>query len=171
MSKTIWKIDPVHSEVTFKVKHMMISTITGHFNEFDATLTTDGDSLENASLEAEIEVASIDTKNEERDKHLKSDDFFNADAFPKITFNGSGISGDKMKGTLRIRETVKDIPLEAEISGPAVDPYGQTKAGVEIRGEINRKEFGLNWSAVTEAGNIVVSDTVKLIIDAQFIKL
>jgi polyisoprenoid-binding protein YceI len=170
MSKTIWKIDPVHSEVTFKVKHMMISTITGHFNEFDATLTTDGDSLENASLEAEIEVASIDTKNEERDKHLKSDDFFNADAFPKITFNGSGISGDKMKGTLRIRETVKDIPLEAEISGPAVDPYGQTKAGVEIRGEINRKEFGLNWSAVTEAGNIVVSDTVKLIIDTQFIK-
>jgi polyisoprenoid-binding protein YceI len=170
MSKTIWKIDPVHSEVTFKVKHMMISTITGHFNEFDATLTTDGDSLENASLEAEIEVASIDTKNEERDKHLKSDDFFNADAFPKITFNGSGISGDKMKGTLRIRETAKDIPLEAEISGPAVDPYGQTKAGVEIRGEINRKEFGLNWSAVTEAGNIVVSDTVKLIIDTQFIK-
>jgi polyisoprenoid-binding protein YceI len=171
MSKTIWKIDPVHSEVTFKVKHMMISTITGHFNEFDATLTTDGDSLENASLEAEIEVASIDTKNEERDKHLKSDDFFNADAFPKITFNGSGISGAKMKGSLRIRETAKEIPLEAEISGPAVDPYGQTKAGVEIRGEINRKAFGLNWSAVTEAGNVVVSDTVKLIIDAQFIKL
>jgi polyisoprenoid-binding protein YceI len=171
MSKTIWKIDPAHSEVTFKVKHMMISTITGHFNEFDATLTTDGDSFENASLEAEIKVASIDTKNEERDKHLKSDDFFNAAAFPGITFNGNSISGSKIKGTLRIRETAKEIPLEAEISGPAVDPYGQTKAGVEIRGEINRKEFGLNWSAVTEAGNVVVSDTVKLIIDAQFIKL
>lgn len=168
--KTLWKLDPAHSEVSFKVKHMMISTVTGQFKEFDATLTTEGDTLDNASLEAEIKVDSIDTKNGDRDNHLKSDDFFNAEAFPKITFEGGRRSGDKLEGSLHIRETSRKIPLQAEFNGPVVDPYGQTKAGVEIRGEINRKDFGLKWSAVTEAGNVVVSDTVKIIIDAQFIK-
>lgn len=170
MSKTIWKLDPAHSEVSFKVKHMMISTVTGLFKEFGATLTTEGDTLADASLDAEIMVDSIDTKNEDRDSHLKSDDFFNAAAYPKITFKGKRISRDNMQGSLHIRETTREIPLQAEFNGPVVDPYGQTKAGVEIRGEINRKDFGLMWSAVTEAGNVVVSDTVKIIIDAQFIR-
>lgn len=170
MRKTIWKLDPAHSEVSFKVKHMMISTVAGHFKEYDATLTTEGDTLENATLEAKIIVDSIDTKNGDRDNHLKSDDFFNASAYPKITFSGKRISGDNLKGSLHIRETSRETPLQAEFNGPVVDPYGQTKAGVEIRGEIDRKDFGLKWSAVTEAGNVVVSDTVKLIIDAQFIR-
>jgi len=170
MSKTIWKLDPAHSEVSFKVKHMMISTVAGHFKEFDARLTTEGDNLKEGTLEAEIVVGSIDTKNSDRDTHLKSDDFFNAESFPKITFNGK-ISGESgITGTLQIRETSKEIELEGEINGPAMDLYGQTKAGLELRGEINRKDFGLSWSAVTEAGNVVVSDTVRLIIDAQFIK-
>lgn len=170
MSKTVWKIDPAHSEVTFKVRHMMISTVTGQFTEFDATLETDGDNFDNASLKASIRVASIETRNKDRDTHLKSDDFFNAESFPEITFTSTGFDGSGMTGKLRIRETTKEVPLEVDINGPAVDPYGQTKLGVELRGDINRKDFNLQWSAVTEAGAVVVGDTVKLLIDAQFIR-
>ncbi len=170
MSIQNWAIDPAHSEVAFKVKHMMISTVAGHFSGFNARLATEGDSFKNASLEADIEVDSISTKNEDRDNHLKSDDFFNAAEYPEITFKGNSFDGSKMKGILQIRDVAKEVELEVAITGPVQDPYGQTKAGVEIRGDINRKDFGLKWSAVTEAGNVVVSDTVKLIIDAQFIK-
>lgn len=167
---TTWKIDPVHSEVSFKVKHMMISTVTGHFKEFHASLLTGGDVTTINSLQAEIEVSSLSTNNEDRDNHLKSDDFFNADDYPKIIFKGKSKDGSKLIGQLHIRDIVREVSLDADLSGPALDPYGQTKVGLEIRGEISRKDFGLKWNAVTEAGSVVVGDTVKLIIDAQFIK-
>ncbi len=168
--KTIWTIDPAHSETSFKVKHMMISTIRGSFNEFSATAETDGDNFENASFSAEINIDSINTKNTDRDNHLKSDDFFNAEAYPVMTFKSREINENEFIGDLTIRNTTKEVRLAADFNGIAVDPYGQTKAGFELSGEINRKDFGLSWSAVTEAGNIVVSDKIKLQIDAQFIK-
>src|SRR5690554_4670575 len=170
MMKTNWKLDPTHSEIEFKVKHMMISTVTGSFSEFDATAETEDDSFKNAEFAFNAKVDSISTKNEDRDTHLKSDDFFNAEQFPQLTFKSKSFNGEKMVGDLTIRDVTKEITLDVDFNGIAVDPYGQTKAGLEATGTINRKDFNLSWSAVTEAGNIVVSDKVRLIANLQFIK-
>ncbi|WP_271424432.1 YceI family protein [Aequorivita sinensis] len=168
--KTNWKLDPTHSEIEFKVKHMMISTVTGSFSEFDATAETEDDSFKNAEFAFNAKVDSISTKNEDRDTHLKSDDFFNEEQFPQLTFKSKSFDGEKMIGDLTIRDVTKEITLDVDFNGIAEDPYGQTKAGLEATGTINRKDFNLSWSAVTEAGNIVVSDKVKLIANLQFIK-
>ncbi|MDC6387047.1 YceI family protein [Maribacter sp. PR1] len=165
-----WVIDPTHSEVSFKVKHMMISRVTGHFEEFEATIDTENDKFENASLSVEIGIGSINTKNKDRDAHLMSEDFFKADEYPKMAFTSKSFTDDKIIGDLTIRDVTKEVTLDVDFNGIAVDPYGQTKAGFEISGKINRKDFNLTWSAVTEAGNVVVSDQVKMVIDAQFIK-
>ena len=169
-TNTNWKIDNAHSEVAFKVKHMMISTVTGHFEEFDASIDSESDNFSNAKINFSAKIDSINTKNNDRDGHLKSGDFFDAEQFPNMTFRSTSFDGEKLTGELSIKDVTKEVTLEVEFNGIAVDPYGQTKAGFEIRGEINRKDFNLTWSAVTEAGSIVVSDKVKLVIDAQFIK-
>ena len=168
--KTIWKVDPTHSEFIFKIKHMMISTVSGEFEKFDATVETDGEDFATASAKVDVEVDSIKTKNTDRDNHLKSDDFFNSEKYPLITFTSKSFDGEKLVGALTVRDITKEISLDAEFNGIVVDPYGQTKAGFEITGEINRKDFGLSWNAVTEAGNVVVSDKVKLAINVQFVK-
>lgn len=168
--KTIWKVDPTHSEFTFKVKHMMISTVTGQFEKFDVTAENTGDDFTNGTVEVEVEIDSINTKNADRDTHLKSDDFFNAEQYPLLTFKSSHFDGEKLTGDLTIRNITQKVTLDVEFNGIAVDPYGQTKAGFEITGEINRKDFGLKWDAVTEAGNVVVSDKVKLAINIQLVK-
>lgn len=170
MKNTKWTIDNAHSDIAFKVRHMMISTVTGHFEDFEATVKTNGDSFENASIEFSAKTDSINTKNNDRDNHLRSNDFFNAEKFPEMKFVSKSFDGDKLVGDLTIRDVTKEITLDAKFNGIAVDSYGQTKAGFEIAGEINRKEFDLTWNAVTEAGSIVVSDKVRLVIDAQFIK-
>jgi len=170
MNNTNWTIDNSHSEIAFKVKHMMISTVTGHFEDFQASAKTDGENFNNASIEFTAKTGSINTKNKDRDAHLKSDDFFNSEKFPEMKFASKSFTGEQLIGDLTIRDVTKEIILDAELNGIAVDPYGQTKAGFEIKGEINRKDFNLTWSAVTEAGSIVVSDKVKLVIDVQFIK-
>lgn len=167
---TKWKIDPAHSDIAFKVKHMMISTVTGFFEEFDGEVEADKADFSDAKISFSVNIDSINTKNSDRDNHLKSDDFFNAEAYPKMTFTSSEFDGSKLSGNLTIRDVTQKVELEVEHLGTAVDPYGQTKAGFEVTGTINRKDFGLNWSAVTEAGNIVVSDKVKLQLDVQFIK-
>jgi polyisoprenoid-binding protein YceI len=169
-TKTKWVIDPTHSEIGFKVKHMMISTVSGQFEKFDATAETDGDDFATAVVEATVDIDSINTKVKDRDAHLKSDDFFNAAESPKITFKSTKFDGEKLTGNLTIRDITKEVTLDVEFNGIVTDPYGQTKAGFEITGEISRKEFGLKWNAVTEAGSIVVSDKVKLVIGAQFVK-
>lgn len=169
-NNTNWLIDNTHSEIAFKVKHMMISTVTGHFEDFQASATTDGDNFENAAIEFSAKTASINTKNKDRDAHLRSDDFFNSEQFPEMKFVSKSFVGDQLIGDLTIRDVTKEITLEAELNGIVVDPYGQTKAGFEIRGEIKRKDFNLSWNAVTEAGSIVVSDKVKLVIDVQMVK-
>lgn len=170
MTATKWAIDPTHSEVGFKVKHMMISTVKGHFENFNATMESENEDFSGADIKVEIDVDSINTKNNDRDNHLKSDDFFNAGDYPKITFVSKNFDGNKLTGDLTIRDVTKEVTLDVDYNGTAVDPYGNTKAGFEISGEVSRKEFGLKWNVVTEAGSIVVSDTVKLVIDAQFVK-
>ena len=168
--KTKWNIDTAHSEISFKVKHMMISTVTGYFEKIDASVETENENFENADFNFRAQINSINTKNSDRDNHLKSDDFFNAEAYPEMTFNSKSFDGSTLIGDLTIRDVTKEISLDVDFNGVAVDPYGQTKAGFEIVGKINRKDFNLTWSTVTEAGSIVVSDTIKLIVDLQFIK-
>ena len=175
LTKTLWKIDPTHSEIQFKVKHLVISTVTGSFNTFDGSVETEDDDFAGADVRFEADINSITTNNEQRDGHLKSDDFFNAEKFPKLTFESASFekTGDdtyKMAGNLTIRDVTKKITLDVVYGGTVVDPYGQTKAGFEVTGTINRKEYGLSWSAVTEAGNLVVADNVKLIMNVQFVQ-
>ncbi len=169
-NNTNWTIDNTHSEIAFKVKHMMISTVTGHFEDFKATAKTNGDDFKGGVLEFSAKTASINTKNKDRDTHLKSDDFFNAEKYPEMKFVSKSFDGDKLVGDLTIRDVTKEVTLDVDFNGIAVDPYGQTKAGFEIRGEVSRKDFNLTWNAVTEAGSIVVSDKVKLVVDVQFTK-
>lgn len=170
-----YKIDAAHSDITFKVKHLMISSVTGKFDQFDATVTAEKDDFSDASISFEAAVDSINTGNEQRDGHLKGEDFFAADQFPKLTFVSTKIDSKgngeyDVTGDFTVRGVTKPITLKVEHAGTVVDPYGQTKAGFEATGKINRKDFGLNWSAVTEAGGIVVSDEVKLILNVQLIK-
>ncbi|MXV37095.1 hypothetical protein GO491_00170 [Flavobacteriaceae bacterium Ap0902] len=167
---TKWTIDAAHSEISFKVKHMMISTVTGHFDIFEGTAKTNGDDFKDAEIEFKAKVDSINTKNKDRDTHLKSDDFFNVEKHPELVFVSKSFDGNKMVGDLTIRDVTKEVTLDADFNGVAVDPYGQTKAGFEMTGQINRKDFNLTWSAVTEAGSVVVSDKVRLVIDVQFTK-
>lgn len=172
---TKWTIDPAHSEITFKVKHLVISTVTGQFKTFDAAAETDNDGFENANVTFQADIDSIDTGNSDRDAHLKSDDFFHAEEHPKLIFESSSFkkTGDneyKLTGDLTIRGNTQTLELDVEYGGTVVDPYGNTKAGFEVSGKINRKDFGLKWDAVTEAGSIVVSDEVKLNLNVQFVK-
>jgi polyisoprenoid-binding protein YceI len=169
-AKTNWNIDTAHSEINFKVKHMMISTVSGSFENFDGNAETDNNEFKNAQFAFTAKIDSVNTNNKDRDNHLKSDDFFGSDKFPELTFKSKSFDGSKVTGDLTIKDVTKEVTLDAEYNGTAVDPYGQTKAGFEFEGNINRKDFGLTWSAVTEAGSIVVSDKVKLIASLQFIK-
>ena len=170
LTKTKWKIDGAHSEIGFKVKHMMISTVRGHFDDFTASVESNGDDFSNAEISFTAKTASIHTNNNDRDNHLKSDDFFNAEQYPELTFTSKSFDGNTLVGDLTIRDVTKEVTLDVEFNGVAVDPYGQTKAGFELEGKINRKDFNLTWSAVTEAGSIVVADEVKLAVAVQFIK-
>ncbi|GMV77239.1 MAG: polyisoprenoid-binding protein [Chitinophagaceae bacterium] len=172
---TTYKIDAAHSEITFKVKHLMISTVTGKFNSFDATMQAEKEDFTDAKISFEADINSIDTGNEQRDGHLKSDDFFNAEQFPKLTFHSTSFtklsnSDYKLSGNLTIRDVTKPIDLTVEYGGTIVDPYGQTKLGFEISGKINRKDYNLKWSATTEAGGLVVGDDVKLHVTIEMAK-
>lgn len=172
---TNWKIDPTHSEVQFKVKHLMITTVTGYFQSFDLEVETEGDDFNTASrIEFTADINSINTNNEQRDTHLKSADFFNAEEHSQLKFVGKGYSSNGDEGTLQgdltIRGTTKPITLKVEFGGIVVDPYGQTKAGFTVSGKISRKDFGLTWNAVTEAGAVVVSDDIKILAEIQLIK-
>lgn len=166
-------IDPTHSEVNFKVRHLMISTVTGSFKVFDGQAETEGDEFRSVrNLQFRADINSIDTNNEQRDTHLKSADFFSADEYPHLEFRADSfnVTDNKINGILKIRDTEKPVTLDLEFGGTVVDGYGQSKAGFTVSGKINRKEFGLVWSQVTEAGSVVVSDEVKLSAEVQFIK-
>lgn len=174
LTKTTWAIDPTHSEVNFKVKHLVISTVTGSFNKFEGSLSSENEDFSDADASFSLDVSSIDTNVADRDAHLKSDDFFAAEKYPSIQLtNGKLVKRNdnyELVGHLTIRNITKEVNLPVELGGVMVDPYGQTKAGFEINGVINRKEFGLTWSAVTEAGGIVVGDDIKLNLNIQVVK-
>ena len=173
MSTTKWTIDPTHSEVSFKVKHLVISTVTGYFKKFEGAAESSSEDFEGASVSFSADIDSIDTNQSDRDAHLKSADFFDAANHPKLTFAGkiAKSGGDyKLIGDLEIRGNKKAIELDVDFGGVVADPYGQTKAGFEIEGKLSRKEFGLTWSAVTEAGSVVVSDQVRLHLSVQLVK-
>lgn len=174
-AKTLWNIDPTHSEVQFKVKHLVISTVTGSFGSYDGQIETENNNFENAKATFSTDIDSITTNNEDRDQHLKSDDFFNAEEYPQLKFESSNFKklGDgqyKVTGDMTIRGVTKEVELDVVHGGTVGDQYGQTKAGFDVTGSINRKEFGLTWDAVTEAGNVVVGDKIKLQLNVQFIK-
>jgi polyisoprenoid-binding protein YceI len=170
-----WKIDTTHSEVQFKVKHLMITTVTGHFRSFDLEVETENEDFTTAKrIEFTADVNSIDTNNSQRDAHLKSPDFFNATEYNQLKFVGTRYEGEgdeaKLHGELTIRGITKPVTVNVEYGGFVVDPYGQTKAGFTVNGKISRKEFGLTWNAVTEAGSVVVSDEIKIHAEVQLIK-
>ena len=172
--KTKWALDPAHSEVNFKVKHLVISSVTGTFKSFEGGFETDQEDFSNANIDFSLDVNSIDTNQEQRDVHLKSADFFDQEKYPKISFKSTSFtkSGEdyELTGNLNVKDVTKPIKLKVEFGGTATDFYGNEKAGFEITGKISRKEYGLTWDALTEAGAIVVGDDIKLNINAQFAK-
>jgi|EP01039_Chlorochromonas_danica_P013167 polyisoprenoid-binding protein YceI len=175
MATTKWAIDPMHSEVQFKVKHLVISTVSGFFKSFEGSLETESDDFENAAISFALDIDSIDTNQTQRDEHLKSPEFFDAAQFPQITFKSTSFkkTGDDeyaLVGDLTIKGVTKTVTLDAEFGGSTDDFYGNTKAGFEVTGKINRKDFGLTWDGVTEAGSIVVGEDIKLLINIQFAK-
>jgi polyisoprenoid-binding protein YceI len=162
-----WSIDAFHSEIHFKVKHLVITTVTGKFKNFSGKVETANEDFSNAKIEFSADVNSIDTGAEARDTHLKSPDFFDAEKYPELSFKSKSFTkkGDDyiLTGDLTIRDITRTVELSVEFAGITKDPfYGKTKAGFELNGKINRKDFGLVWGALTETGGAVVSDEVKL---------
>ena len=175
LTSTKWAVDPTHTEVQFKVKHLVISTVTGTFNSFSGNVTSEGDDFDNAKVEFSIAANSIDTNNADRDGHLKGPDFFNAEKYPSLTFKEGTLKKTSahaytLVGQFTIRDVTKTIELDVEHGGTVKDPWGNTKAGFEINGKINRKDFGLTWNALTETGGMVVGEEVKLHINVELAK-
>lgn len=174
-TKTTWTIDPSHSEITFKVKHLMITNVKGEFRTFSGSVETIGNDFSNARAVVEIETASIFTNNDDRDNHLRSADFFDAVNYPVIRFSATGlkpISDEEfaLHGILSMHGVEKEISLKAEFGGINKDPWGREKAGFSISGSINRKDWGLNWNAALETGGVLVGEEVKIFAEVQFVK-
>ncbi len=171
-----WTIDPVHSEIEFKVKHMMISTVTGKFREFEADIEALGDDLSTAKVAFRAKVDSITTNNEQRDAHLRTQDFFNAEKNPLVTFTATrseNVDRDgswELYGDLTMNGITKTVKLDVEWGGVMKDPYGNTKAGVSIHGKVNRRDWNINWNAALEAGGLLVSDEVRIACEVQLVK-
>jgi polyisoprenoid-binding protein YceI len=174
-----WQLDPAHSSVEFSVKHMMMTTVRGHFRNVQATLSGDRDHPEQAGVEATIEVASIDTGVADRDAHLRSADFFDADRFPRIMFRSRRIDGDPPKqegdrfrvaGDLTIHDSSLELVLECEYQGRGTDPWGKTRAGFSFQTEIDRREWGLRWNQVLETGGVLVANKVRIEGEVQFVR-
>ena len=175
MASTKWVLDPTHSDLQFKIKHLMITNVTGTFGQLSGDVTAEGDDFSNAAVNFTIGADSINTNNEQRDGHLKSPDFFDVAAHPEITFASTNLAkkgGDDytLEGNLTMHGVTKPVSLDVEFGGIQQDPYGQTKAGFEVSGKINRKDFGLSWGAVTETGGVMLGDDVKLTANVQFVK-
>lgn len=172
---TKWEIDPTHSKVGFKVKHLMISNVLGSFREFSGEVKTTGNDFSTAIISFSLNTASVDTEMADRDGHLRSPDFFDSEKFPVISFSGSGLKdlGDdiyELTGSLKIKDVSKPVKLSVEFGGIMSDPWGNVKAGFSISGKINRKEFGLNWNAALEAGGVLVGEEVRIDCDIELVK-
>ena len=175
MTTTKWALDPTHSELQFKVKHLMISTVTGQFNQFSATVETEGDDFTTSKIEFTADVDSISTNNVQRDAHLKNTDFFDTPNHPQLTFKGQKlekVSDDeyRLQGILTLRGVSKDVQLNVEFGGIMQDPWGNTRAGFTLNGKINRQDFGVSFGGVTETGSLLLGDEVKIAANVEFVK-
>jgi len=175
MAITKWTIDPAHSEIHFKVKHLMVSWVTGNFKDFNATVETEDDDLATSKVRFTAEVNSISTNNEQRDAHLKTGDFFDAQSHPQIIFESEKlekIDEDtyKVHGTLTMRGTSKKIVFNIEYGGVTQDPWGLTRMGVSLSGKVNRKDFGVSFGMVTETGGVLLGDDVTISANTEFVK-
>jgi polyisoprenoid-binding protein YceI len=169
-----WSIDPLHSHVSFSVRHMMVSTVRGQFKQYGGTVNLDPDDFTRSSFEGEIDVASIDTGNTQRDDHLRTSDFFDAPNHPKISFKSTRIERKRdgeyvVHGDITIRGVTKSIALDVEFHGVSRNPWGQTVAGVSAKGTLHRKDFGVSYNAVLEAGGVAIGEKVTIEIDAELI--
>lgn len=168
----IWKLDPTHSEVQFKVKHLMITNVTGSLSGLDGTIEASTDEIKDASVKFSANLDTINTSNEQRDAHLRSADFFDAENFPVLTFESKSYNvGDSIiAGQLTIKDVTREVKFEVEYNGENKDPWGNQKVGFSVVGKINRTDFGLNWNAALETGGVLVSEEVKLSAELQFVK-
>lgn len=172
---TTWKIDPTHTLVEFGIRHLMITTVKGRFGGVEGTITGDLDDMTNATVDVKIDAASIDTRNEDRDNHLRSGDFFDVEKYPHITFKSTKVTktGDdtfNVEGELTIRDVTKPVTLEATLLGTAKDPWGNEKVGFSAKAKINRTDYGLTWNAPLEAGGFLVGDDVNIELEVQAVK-
>lgn len=170
-----WNLDLSHSSVEFAVKHMVISSTKGRFANYEVDANVDEQNLANSSATVRIDAASVDSRDEKRDAHLRSADFFDAENHPYITFTTKRLEpkgGDdyKLIGDLTIRGITKEVSLDGEVTGPVKDPWGGTRFGISAQGKVNRKDFGLTWNGVLEAGGLLVGDDVKLSIETELVK-
>lgn len=175
IATTKWNLDPTHSEIGFKVKHMMITNVSGSFGKFDVQVKTDGNDFTTADIVFEADLDSISTGNTDRDNHLKSADFFDATKYPRLKFASSELvrkdeDSYTLHGDLAIRDVVRPVKLDVEFGGIGKDPWGNEKAGFTITGKINRTDYNLNWNAALETGGVLVSEEVKLYAEVQLIK-
>lgn len=175
-SVSTWNLDPAHSSAAFKVKHMMISNVKGQFGKLAGTLSLDEQNIANSRVEASIDAASITTGDEQRDAHLRSAEFFDAEKFPTLTFKSTRVvsKGDEelvVAGDLTIHGITRNVEFQVEgPTAPAKDPWGKTRVGLSAATKINRKDFGLTWNATLETGGILVGDDVSITLDLQFVK-
>lgn len=175
MATTKWNLDPTHSEIGFKVKHMMITNVSGSFNKFEVSTQTEGNDFTTASISFAADIDSITTANGDRDNHLKSPDFFDAAKFPQIKFASTRLEKKDdetyiLHGNLTIKDITNPVKLNAEFGGIGKDPWGNEKAGFSLSGKINRTDWNLNWNAALETGGVLVSEEVKLHAEIQLIK-
>jgi polyisoprenoid-binding protein YceI len=173
-----WRLDPAHSSVEFSVKHMMMTTVRGRFKEIEATLTADEEHPEGCCVELTIQVASIDTGMADRDAHLRSPDFFDAERHPTITFRSRRLEGDfggegdrfQIVGDLAIHGQTMEVTLDCTFAGRGTDPWGKERAGFSARTEIDRRDWGLKWNQVIETGGVLVANKVRIEAEVQFVR-
>lgn len=175
MNNTTWAIESAHSELQFKVKHLMISNVTGSFGSFEGSVNSADADFNNAEIAFTARIDSINTGSPDRDKHLQSPDFFDAEKFPEIKFQSTSFtktSDDEYSliGELTMHGVTKSVSLTAEAGGTATDPYGQHKAGFSLSGKLNREDFGLTWNAALETGGVLVSKDVRILAEIQLVK-
>ena len=172
--QAIWALDTAHTLTEFSARHMMVTTVKGHFQKVAGTITVDESDLANSSVEVVIETASVTTGDERRDGHLRSPDFFNVEQFPLMTFKSTkveSVDSERLRvaGDLTIRDVTRPVVLEAIINGRGKTPYGKEVAGISATTKINRKDFGLTWNVGLETGGVLVGDEVKISIEAELI--
>lgn len=175
MSTTKWALDPTHSELGFKIKHLMISNVSGGFTKFDVQTETTAEDFSDAQVVASVDVASINTSNSQRDEHLRNADFFEVEAHPKLVFKSTKVEkldseNFNLYGDLTIKDTTKPVKLSVEFNGIAKDPWGNIKAGFTVNGKLNRKDFGITYNAVMETGGVMLGEEVKINGDIQLVK-